>query len=89
MKRKELYDLADNLDSVRQSGSKFCYQIAKAKKIVNKRIEAMEKQIVPDPLYKDFINKLENVKVKHSEKDEIGFGCQLCSRYYEDKFIKS
>ena len=72
MKRRELYELAEGLEKVRQSGNKFCYAVSKNKRIVDMELSKMEKQREPSVKYREFLTKIEGLRKKHAEKDENG-----------------
>lgn len=72
MKKKELYELSEALDRINQSGSKFCYLISKAKRLILQEIRIMEKRISVDPLYREFMEELEKLRMKHCERDQNG-----------------
>lgn len=72
MKRIELFEMAQNLDKVRQKGSKFCYAITKNKYKLQKEIRDMEKVIEPSTEYKEFANEMEKLKKELAKKDDMG-----------------
>jgi hypothetical protein len=72
MKRKELYDIDARLQVVKQVGKTIAFVIADNKKRVSDIIVEMEKQKEPSKEFKDYVDEVEKLKRKFSEKDHIG-----------------
>jgi hypothetical protein len=72
MKRKELYDIQDQLQKVKMSGRTFTFIIADNKKRISDAIGEMEKQKEPSKEFKDHLQEVEKLKKQFSLKDHIG-----------------
>lgn len=72
MKRKELYNIAESLATVRQSGKTFTLVIADNKKRLNDVIVLMEKEKEPTAEFKQYMKEAEELKRQFANKDHIG-----------------
>lgn len=72
MKRKELYDIEKELQTVKLTGTTVAFVIADNKKRISEAIQEMEKQIEQSPELKKHIKEIEDLKRQYAEKDHIG-----------------
>jgi hypothetical protein len=72
MKRKELYDIEKELQTVKITGTTVAFVIADNKKRISEAIQKMEKQTEQSSELKQHIKDVEDLKRKYSEKDHIG-----------------
>lgn len=72
MKRKELYDIEKELQTVKLTGTTVAFVIADNKKRISETIQEMEKQIEQSEELKQHIKEVEDLKRKYAEKDHIG-----------------
>lgn len=72
MKRFEVYKFYEDLNKIKKSGTEFCFMISNNKELIKNDIEKFENAKEKNPDYGLFIKEIEDLKVKHSNKDDKG-----------------
>jgi len=72
MKRIELLRFRREIENVHESGSKFCYALAKNKRKADIEIEDIKKARNVSDEYTEFIKDVDDLKKEYTKKDENG-----------------
>ena len=72
MKRIDLIKLYNALNNCELTGRAFTYFISKNKEILEAEIKHIEKYVEPSEEYKEFLKKIDELKMEHAVKDEAG-----------------